>query len=168
MFILKSKQFFVRGIFCFCIAIALVFSFGGVPPVYAADNSISQNVDQVQALALLNADRTKNGLAPLAYSTQLTKLAEDYAADMINRQFFAHNNPEGLTPFDRMDKYGIAYRYAGENLALNDTVSAAQVAFMNSPTHRANILNPNFTEVGIGVKYAPNGKVYVVQEFTGQ
>lgn len=166
--VLKSNCFFAQRILFSCIMAAFVLIYSNVQPAYAQGNRISQNIEQVQALALLNADRTKNGLVPLAYSAQLTKLAEDYAMDMINRQFFAHNNPEGLTPFDRMDQYDIVYRYAGENLALNDSVSAAQAAFMNSPTHRANVLNPNFTEVGIGVKYAPNGKIYVVQEFTGQ
>lgn len=127
----------------------------------------AQQDAQAQALSLLNRDREKSGLAPLAYSAELSRLAEAYAQDMIARRFFAHEDPDGRSPFDRMRASGIVYRHAGENLAINDSVEAAQAAFMNSPTHRANVLNPQFTEVGIGVRVAPNGKTYVVQEFTG-
>lgn len=166
MFTLKSNSFTFRHItVCFCLVLVLTLTMA-VGQMKTASAS-APGVDQVSALALLNMDRTKNGLAPLIYNAELAKLAEAYAEDMINRQFFAHNNPEGLTPFDRMNRNGISYRHAGENLAVNDSVGAAQIAFMNSPTHRENILNPNFTEVGIGVKVASNGKYYVVQEFIG-
>ncbi|WP_110954271.1 CAP domain-containing protein [Anaerosinus massiliensis] len=135
-----------------------------VNSAYAA-KSESATTEEMQALTLLNRDRSAHGLEPLVYNQELHNLAENYADDMIKRGFFAHNNPEGLTPFNRMDRAGIEYKYAGENLALNDTIEAAEIAFMNSPTHRENILNEHYTEVGIGVKHAPNGKVYVVQEF---
>lgn len=120
---------------------------------------------EARAVQLLNADRAKYGLPALKVNSKLTSLAGKYAQDMINRGYFAHNNPEGQTPFDRMKAAGISYTYAGENLAINSNVDAAQVAFMNSSGHRANVLSSNFTEVGIGVRYAPSGQVYVVQEF---
>lgn len=123
---------------------------------------------ETRAIQLLNADRAKNGLPALKVNSSLTGLAERYAQDMINRGYFSHNNPEGQTPFDRMKAAGISYKYAGENLAINSSVDAAEAAFMTSSGHRANILSSNFTEVGIGVKYAPNGSVYVVQEFIGK
>lgn len=119
-----------------------------------------------QALALLNADRAANGLAPLRLNSRLASLADYYAQDMINRNFFAHNNPEGQTPFDRMKAWGITYGYAGENLAINTSVAAAEKAFMNSSGHRANILNAHYTQVGVGVRHNQKGQVYVVQEFT--
>lgn len=122
--------------------------------------------EEQQALTLLNADRTANGLAPLRLNSQLASLAEYYAQDMINRNFFAHNNPEGQTPFDRMKAWGINYGYAGENLAINTSVAAAEKAFMNSSGHRANILNAHYTQVGLGVRHNQKGQVYVVQEFT--
>jgi len=132
--------------------------------------SSSQNVtaDQKLAVELLNADRAENGLSALKTNSQLTSLAGDYAQDMIDRNFFAHNNPEGQTPFDRMKNAGISYTYAGENLAINNNVTAAETAFMNSSGHRANILNKNYTEVGVGVRYNSNGSAYVVQEFIGK
>ena len=87
---------------------------------------------------------------------------------MIQRGYFSHYNPEGLSPFDRMSRAGISYRTAGENLAINVSVPAAEQAFMNSSGHRANILNSSYTEVGIGVVHSPSGSVYVVQEFIGR
>lgn len=122
--------------------------------------------DEQKALALLNADRAAHGLPPVRANAKLAALAGDYAQDMINRNFFAHNNPEGQTPFDRMRQRGISFGYAGENLAINTSVAGAEQAFMNSPGHRANILNSHYTQVGIGVRYSRSGSVYVVQEFT--
>lgn len=140
-------------------------------PVYRpapAPNPASSGLtaDEQRAVALLNADRAANGLPPLRVNMRLTSLSEDYAQDMINRNFFAHNNPEGQSPFDRMRARSISFGYAGENLAINTSVPAAEQAFMNSPGHRANILNPHYTQVGVGVRYNGGGSVYVVQEFT--
>lgn len=128
----------------------------------------SSTSEEQQALTLLNQDRAANGLPALKANAQLTLLARNYAQDMINRGFFSHYNPEGQSPFDRMKQAGISYKYAGENLAVNTGVAAAEVAFMSSSGHRANILSPNFTEVGIGVARNTKGQVYVVQEFIGR
>ena len=113
-------------------------------------------------------DRAKYGLPALKGNSQLNRLAENYAKDMIARGFFAHNNPEGQTPFDRMQAAGIGYRTAGENLAINSSVAAAETAFMNSSGHRANILSSGYTDVGIGVAQNSRGQLYVVQEFIGR
>lgn len=121
--------------------------------------------DERRAFNLLNADRAKNGLPPLKWNRELSILAGKYGQDMINRHFFSHYNPEGQSPFERMRAAGISYSYAGENLAINTSVDTAEKAFMNSPGHRANILNSNYTEVGLGVKYDSKGSAYVVQEF---
>lgn len=125
----------------------------------------SMSSDQRQALKLLNDDRKKRNLVPLQYNPQLAKLAESYAHDMIDRDFFSHRNPEGKSPFERMKEKQIAFNYAGENIAFNESVYSAQQAFMQSPGHKANILNPNYTQVGIGVVKSPTGRIYVVQEF---
>lgn len=124
--------------------------------------------EEQQALKLLNADRAAKGLSALKANLALTGLAENYAQDMINRGYFSHYNPEGQSPFDRMKNAGISYNYAGENLAINTDVTAAETAFMNSSGHRANILNANYTEVGIGVRHDSKGSAYVVQEFIGK
>ncbi|GBG55725.1 serine protease [Sporomusaceae bacterium FL31] len=124
--------------------------------------------EKQQAFALLNQDRAANGLPALTLNSKLTSLADAYAADMIKRGYFSHYNPEGQSPFDRMNKAGISYSTAGENLAINNSVAAAETAFMKSSGHRANILNSSYTDVGIGVVHSSNGSVYVVQEFIGK
>lgn len=164
IFFCKKKGYLWLMIFCFALISRIVFS----PPAAVSAQDLVVTAMEAEAFEVLNADRLKNGLDPLVYNEALTRLARSYAADMIERRFFAHDNPEGLTPFDRMRLNGISYLYAGENLAINDTVRAAQAAFMNSPTHRENVLHSRFTEVGVGVLTAPNGKIYVVQEFIGQ
>ena len=145
-------------------------STGGTSPTpepQTAGISISAS-GETQALSLLNKDRAASGLPALKLNSSLTKLAENYAVDMIQRGYFSHYNPEGLSPFERMSRAGISYRTAGENLAINVSVPAAEQAFMNSSGHRANILNSTYTEVGIGVVHSPSGSVYVVQEFIGR
>lgn len=124
--------------------------------------------EEKKALSLLNADRKANGLSELKSNSQLNGLAQTYAQDMINRGFFSHYNPEGKSPFDRMQAAGVSYKTAGENLAINTDVTAAEKAFMASSGHRANILNTTYTDVGIGVRHSSDGSVYVVQEFIGK
>lgn len=131
-------------------------------------SSSSLASEEKEALSLLNADRKANGLSELKSNSQLNSLAQTYAQDMINRGFFSHYNPEGKSPFDRMQAAGISYNTAGENLAINKDVTAAEKAFMASSGHRANILNTTYTDVGIGVRHASDGSVYVVQEFIGK
>ncbi|MGL5206704.1 MAG: CAP domain-containing protein [Acidaminococcaceae bacterium] len=121
--------------------------------------------EQRQALKLINNDRKERGLAPLRFNPYLAKLAENYAKDMVKRDFFSHVNPEGQSPFERMQEQKIVFNYAGENLAFNESVYAAQQAFMHSPDHKANILNANYTQVGIGIVEASRGRIFVVQEF---
>lgn len=131
-------------------------------------SSANLAAEEKEALNQLNADRKANGLSALKSNSQLNGLAQTYAQDMINRGFFSHYNPEGKSPFDRMQAAGISYNTAGENLAINKDVTAAEKAFMASSGHRANILNTTYTDVGIGVRHASDGSVYVVQEFIGK
>ncbi len=117
-------------------------------------------------LILINKERTKMDLSPLSFSLALRTLARSYAEDMFARGYFSHNDPEGLTPFDRMRKNGIEFYAAGENLALAPNVELAHQGLMNSPGHRANILSADFGQIGIGVI---DGGIYglmFVQEFT--
>lgn len=115
---------------------------------------------------LVNKERVATGLSPLTVDTKLRELARDYSEDMFQRGYFSHYSPEGQSPFDRMDAWGITYGFAGENLALAPSTELAMQGLMNSPGHRANILSPNFTKVGIG---AMDGGIYgkmYTQEFT--
>lgn len=117
-------------------------------------------------LALVNSERTKQGQKPLSLSIPLQNLARKYGADLFARGYFSHYNPEGQSPFDRMQAAGITFLAAGENLALAPNVQIAHTGLMNSPGHRANILSKGFSHIGIG---AIDGGVYgeiFVQEFT--
>jgi uncharacterized protein YkwD/uncharacterized membrane protein required for colicin V production len=117
-------------------------------------------------LDLVNRERTSRGLGALVMDEGLRTLARSHADDMFRRGYFAHDTPEGKDPFERMRDAGIVFGLAGENLALAPTLDIAHDGLMNSPGHRANILNPGFRKIGIGVL---DGGVYgkmFVQEFT--
>lgn len=102
---------------------------------------------------LINFDRHLYGLSPLRENYLLDRAAQSHAQDMVNRHYFAHNSPDGRTPWDFIVKEGYGYQTAGENLARNFTdLNKEEKAWMNSPGHRANILNPKFKEIGISVK----------------
>ena len=116
-------------------------------------------------LFLVNTERKKAGQTPLMSNPELTELARRYARDMLAQGYFSHYNKEGESPFNRMEKAGISYNSAGENLALAPNVSLAHQGLMNSTGHRANILSADFGQVGIGVV---DGGIYgemFVQEF---
>ncbi|MEA2572910.1 MAG: hypothetical protein QOH93_208 [Chloroflexia bacterium] len=117
-------------------------------------------------LELINGERTSRGLEALVWDGALREVARSHADDMFKRGYLAHDTPEGVDPFQRMDKANIQYRLAGENLALAPTLEIAHDSFMNSPGDRANILNAQFSKVGIGVLDGGSyGKMFV-QEFT--
>lgn len=119
-----------------------------------------------QMLTMVNEERGKVGLPGLVSNIPLQQVGLAHARDMLTRGYFSHYTPEGLSPFDRMDKAGIQYTAAGENLAFSPNVSLAMQGLMNSPGHRANILSKDFGKVGIGVIDAGIYGEMFVQEFT--
>lgn len=118
-----------------------------------------------QMLDLVNQERVKAGLKPLAPDPELTEVARKHSADMFARGYFAHDTPEGVTPFDRMREANVRFLTAGENLALAPTIPVAHTGLMNSPGHRANILRHEFGRVGIGVMDGGMRGLMVSQEF---
>ena len=116
-------------------------------------------------LDLVNQERQAAGLQPLAPDPELTEVARRHSADMFARGYFAHDTPEGLSPFDRMRAANVRFVTAGENLALAPTIPVAHTGLMNSPGHRANILRPQFGRVGIGVMDGGMRGLMVSQEF---
>lgn len=113
--------------------------------------------EELQMVALVNEERTSRGLSALEIDMEMVLVARAHSADMRDRDYFAHTNPDGLDPFDRMSAAGISYGTAGENLAYADSVSRAHTLLMESPGHRANILNGDFGRVGIGIVEIPSG-----------
>ena len=102
-------------------------------------------------LAYVNQQRTQRGYAALRLDPTLTAVARAHSADMFQHSYFSHDTPAGRTPFDRMQAAGITYTSAGENIAYAPNVTIADTGLMNSPEHRANILRPQFTRIGIGI-----------------
>lgn len=102
-------------------------------------------------IGLTNTERTGAGFAPLTHSDALSSAAQEKALDMIAKQYFAHVAPDGTDIAALAQKYDYAYLNIGENLALGDFHSSPEVVtgWMNSPGHRANILNKEFTEIGV-------------------
>ena len=132
---------------------------------FKVENSKPDPSLESQMLELINHERTSRGLKPLEADPELVPVARAHSADMFARGYFSHYTPEGEDPFQRMKDAGIRFRTAGENLALAPTLQIAHTGLMNSPGHRANILNPNFGRVGIGIMTGGRRGIMVSQEF---
>ena len=130
--------------------------------------STNMNSDEKEVFELINMQRIQNGLSPLRENSELQRVARIKAQDMVNNNYFSHTSPTYGSPFDMMKSFKISYNTAGENIAGNSSNSDAVTAWMNSPGHRANILNSSFNQTGIGVvKGSKYGKIYV-QMFIGK
>ena len=137
-----------------------------VKPSQTATQNVDTSAAQ-QILSLVNSQRAANGLSPLTLNSNLSRVAQAKAEDMKNRNYFSHTSPTYGSPFDMMKSFGISYRTAGENIAKGQkTPSAVMTAWMNSAGHRKNILNANYTQLGVGYVYN-NGSPYWVQMFIG-
>ncbi|WP_276356864.1 CAP domain-containing protein [Cohnella caldifontis] len=132
-------------------------------PTTSPSTSTSTSSYASQVVTLVNQERANAGLKPLAVNSQLANMALAKAKDMKNNNYFDHNSPTYGSPFDMMKSFGISYRYAGENIAMGQrTPQEVMTAWMNSSGHRANILNANYTSIGVAYY---NGEW--VQEFIG-
>ncbi|RYD06194.1 hypothetical protein N752_04715 [Desulforamulus aquiferis] len=122
---------------------------------------------QKQVVDLVNVERAKQGLKPVVAKQDLTQVAQLKAQDMLQKKYFSHTSPTYGSPFDMMRKHGISYTAAGENIAMGQrTAEQVMKDWMNSPGHRANILNANFNELGVGITQSYNGYGYIwVQMF---
>jgi uncharacterized protein YkwD len=142
------------------------------------DNSQTEEAALEQRMwELINQERedpshlteTRGRARPLKWDEKLAEVARAHSRDMVERGYFSHFTPDGSFPALRVSQAGIAYLCAGENIAKFRDVIRAQGAFMNEPplghNHRANILDPDFTHVGIGVVRGPDGMFYITQEF---
>lgn len=131
--------------------------------------SLLGNVYSSVLVDLTNADRIKNNKPVLTISPVLENAAQMKANDMVTKNYFAHTSPDGLTPWHWFKKAGYSFSYAGENLAVGFSESEqVNNGWLNSPTHKANIIDEHFTEIGIATMNGTRkGKdaTYVVQMF---
>ncbi|AUZ26183.1 hypothetical protein BHT94_02750 [Bacillus licheniformis] len=130
----------------------------------SAPSSVSAYEKKV--VELTNAERQKQGLKPLQIDETLSKSARAKSQDMKDKNYFDHQSPTYGSPFDMMKSFGISYKTAGENIAKGQKTPEEVVkAWMNSEGHRKNILNPNFTHIGVG--YVESGSIWT-QQFIGK
>lgn len=137
-------------------------------PSTAPQSGSSFSAFQNQVIQLVNEQRAANGLKPLTANAQLTNTATLKSQDMAKLNYFDHTSPTYGSPFDMMKKYDISYRTAGENIAMGQTTPAQVMqGWMNSPGHRANILNASFTQIGVGIAKNAQGQLIWTQQFIG-
>jgi hypothetical protein len=136
---------------------------------YLSYPALAKEINIANVLELVNEARQKNGVATLDENQKLDKIAADKLEDMVKNNYFAHTSPKGVNPWFWYEKNSYDYKYAGENLAINFMrAEDQQDAWMKSPTHRKNILNPNYQEIGVAVGAGEvNGQlgIIAVQEF---
>jgi uncharacterized protein YkwD len=125
--------------------------------------SPQENADfEAQVLKLMNQERAKQGVPELKSQPQLAAAALAHSNDMACRGFFSHTNPDGKTPFDRISAQSYDYRAASENIYGGDSnfysPTEAIKNWLNSPPHKKNMLNPVYTEVGVGAVYLAGTK----------
>ena len=130
------------------LAVVLSFSFS-----LKALASQAVGITPEEVIKMVNDSRQAGGLEILAENEKLSQAAEAKVENMLKEDYFAHNSPSGKTPWFWIEKTGYDYHYAGENLAMDFKNAEEQhAAWMKSPTHKKNILNKDFREIGVAVK----------------
>jgi hypothetical protein len=142
------------------------------PHLQSAVLGLQSHLSQQLIVDGVNTQREKNGIEKLQWSEKLTQAAQKKGDDMIARDYWSHISPTGSEPWDFLDQVGYSYSVAGENLARNFSENQSLVdAWMASPTHRANVLQAQYQEVGVAVvqgKDTQANKVVVVAMFGTQ
>lgn len=166
------KPHFVREKNIISLALIAVAIFG---LAFSTKNFLTKHPDLLSAVItsvlvdLTNTNRLSQNVSPLTFNDTLAYAAQLKANDMAEKSYFAHTSPEGKSPWYWFTEGGYKFMYAGENLAVNFIDSEDVVsAWMDSTGHRANILNGNFTEIGIALAsgtYNGRESIYVVQLF---
>lgn len=147
--LLHHRKLHWYGFFAVSLKIVLTLALFAVYPSQAYFSSITSE----KIVQLVNEERTKNNLPPLGQSADLAQAASLKAEDMIAKNYFAHYAADGTTPWDFFKKVGYQYTYAGENLGMGFSDAESLVkAWMASPKHKKNILNPAYREIGVAIQ----------------
>ncbi|MEI6352333.1 MAG: CAP domain-containing protein [Candidatus Nomurabacteria bacterium] len=167
----NHRPHILRGLTLIIISAILIFllgiSYGR--HVFLHKTVLGQSVESSVLIDLTNEARLKYGDSPLLKSDKLEAASLLKASDMIENNYFSHNSPTGVSPWYWIKKAGYNFIYAGENLAIDFTESSdVQNAWLESPAHKANILNDKFTEIGISTKlgnFNGSNTIFVVEMF---
>ena len=155
----------------FVVLIFLVKISTSLLAVNLPKNIFFADITRTALINMLNETRENSGLQPLTENQKLDQAAQLKAEDMVQKEYFAHTSPAGISPWYWFSQTGYKYKYAGENLAVGFYESEeAFNAWLDSPSHKANILNKNYKEVGTAVLtgYGLNNAIVVVQLFGSQ
>ncbi|MGH9643181.1 MAG: CAP domain-containing protein [Terriglobales bacterium] len=170
----------LNGLIAAVIAAIVVISSYSAPAAAGADHSAvssitvsarpaarqASDVRQTEVLDLVNKERTQAGCKPLRLDPRLAAAATAHSEDMAKRGYFGHNNPDGASPADRIRAIGYEWASEGENIAVGyDSAERVMAAWMHSKGHRENILNCDFTDIGVGVADSGHGAPYWTQDF---
>lgn len=130
-------------------------------------SSSSYRTMEEEIVRLVNEERSRRGLNLLSENWEISRVARIKSQDMIDSNYFSHNSPIYGSPFQMLTSFGIRYSQAAENIAYGQqTAQQVMNTWMNSSGHRANILNPNFNQIGVGVaKKGLNNQNYFTQIF---
>ncbi len=135
-------------------------------PVFPSDSELKTDApDEQNMLDLVNAERVKAGMGKVSADVTMTAVARAHSRDMFIRGYFSHVNTLGQTAGDRLQKAGITFTVAGENIAYAPDLATAHSGLMNSPGHRQNILDPSFYRIGIGIISTDTWGIMFTQDF---
>lgn len=162
---MKKKPKKTQKIFAIIILAVVLFFYFSLK--VSADQEAA--ITPKEVIEMVNDSRQTEGLEVLVENKKLSQAAEAKVEDMLKEKYFAHNSPSGKTPWFWIEETGYDYRYAGENLAMDFKNAQDQhAAWMKSPTHKKNILNSDFREIGVAVKQGfieGHLAIITVQEF---
>lgn len=162
---LSHRALMLYGMLLLSVKVAVI-SIGVIGPL---ETAYSSAITTDNVFNLTNASRQSEKLSPLFWNDKLASAAQAKADDMLAKGYFSHNSPDGKLPWDFIVSTGYNYITAGENLAEGfKQAEATETAWMNSPGHRANIMNKNFEQIGVGIsegKYQGHNTIFVVQMF---
>jgi uncharacterized protein YkwD len=137
-----------------------------------APSSTNTSQAEQDIFRLTNEQRAQNGVPPLTWSDNIASVARAHSQDMVDRNYFNHITPDGIDPFQRLTLGGVSYMAAAENIAAGPSADWTVNCWMTCPgedkpqSHRANILNPAYHKVGVGVVASPQYGIMVTQDFT--
>ncbi len=160
-----QSNILLYGVICFLIVkiISIVVFINFPKNIFFAD------ITKTALISLVNQERLSLGLFPLEENQKLDQAALLKAKDILEKDYFSHQSPEGITPWYWFSRIGYNYKYAGENLAIGFLNSEdVHKAWIDSVSHKNNIINPNYKEVGIAVltgEYKGNNSTVIVQFF---
>lgn len=163
------RKILISNILLYCVIFVLVLKIFSVGiSINFPNNIFFADITRITLEKLANETRQAMGLNSLKENQTLNKAAQMKAEDMVKNQYFSHTSPTGLSPWYWFSKAGYTYKYAGENLAIGFFESRDVFnAWLNSPSHKENLLNPNYKEIGTAVLpgFGGNNTIVVVQLF---